>query len=218
MIEDLIESAISSRKRHDEYSKTHGSRALIAFIGSPGSGKSTQAEELTKRISKYSKVHHVNIGQILRESGDEEVLEIMDSGALIPDEIVFRVLKDKLSKIGEGHIILDGFFRRANESEWLIKNQKVLDVDVQALVDIKLSDKEAIARLKERGRMDDEDEDIKVRLRVFKDNRVGVLANLEKNKVFILEVDGSPSVEEIANRVYLELGEWIDIPGWEESL
>ncbi len=214
MIEDIIESAKSSRVKHEEYYKTHGSRSLVAFVGSPGSGKSTQAKALAERISKYSKVHHINVGQILRESGDEEILKIMNTGELVPDEAVFKVLRAKLKEVGDGFIVLDGFFRRENESEWLIKNQKDLDIDVQALVNIKLSDKEAIERLRKRGRDDDEDSDIKVRLKVFEANEKKILKNLKKHNVWVLEVDGSSAVEEIAKKIYFELGDWIDIPGW----
>lgn len=218
MIEEIVESAKESRKRHDEYYKTHGKRSLVGLIGSPGSGKSTQAKALAERISKYSKVHHINIGQILRESGDKEILKIMNSGELIPDEVVFRVLSAKLKEVGDGFIVLDGFFRRKNEAEWLIKNQKVLDVDIEAVVDIKLSDDLAAERLQKRGRADDESEDIKVRLEVFKANEAEVLAALKNNKIWVLEVDGAPSVEEISKNIYGQLAEWVNIPGANEEL
>lgn len=218
MIDELIKSIKDNRDSREEYMKTHGTRPLIAFIGSPGSGKSTQAEALTKRISKYSGVHHVNTGQLLRDSADKEVVRIMNEGLLVPDEVVFQHLEDKFSELGEGFIVMDGFFRTGNEADWLIKNQKRLDVDLQALVNIKLSDEEAIERLRSRGRADDEDEDIKVRLDVFKQNRVGVLRVLEENGVWVLEIDGSPDPEAIANSIYLRLGEWVNIPGWEEAL
>jgi adenylate kinase len=190
----------------------------VGLIGSPGSGKSTQAQALAERISKYSVVHHINIGQILRQSEDEQILKIMNEGELIPDEAVFRVLATKLKEVGDGFIILDGFFRRENEAEWLIKNQKDLDVDVLAVVEIKLSDEVAVERLQKRGRADDEAEDIKVRLRVFKENEKTILKRLAEYKICVLEVDGSPSVEEISKKIYAELAEWVDVPGANKEL
>src|SRR6185312_12409888 len=95
---------------------------LILF-GAPGSGKGTQAKLLRERCIKGP---HISTGDILREhvrTGDDlghEVAAIMASGQLAPDEIVSRVVEERIGRkdCAEG-FILDGYPRTVPQARFL---------------------------------------------------------------------------------------------------
>jgi adenylate kinase len=85
---------------------------IILFLGPPGCGKGTQA----KMLAKKKAIPVISTGDLLRlklnESISALVKESMSTGALVPDEIVFSILADRISqKDCENGFILDGFPR-----------------------------------------------------------------------------------------------------------
>jgi adenylate kinase len=98
-----------------------GKVCLILF-GPPGSGKGTQAKLLKQSLG----IAHISTGDMLRErvaSGDSlgrEVAGIMESGALVPDETVNRLVEDRIQAPDcEKGFILDGFPRTVNQARLL---------------------------------------------------------------------------------------------------
>lgn len=97
--------------------------AVILF-GPPGSGKGTQAVLLSECLG----IPHISTGDILREhvaAGDElgrQVQEIMRAGKLVPDELVNRVVEERIGRpdCGRG-FILDGYPRTLRQAELLGK-------------------------------------------------------------------------------------------------
>ncbi|MCW5872162.1 MAG: nucleoside monophosphate kinase, partial [Candidatus Eremiobacteraeota bacterium] len=81
----------------------------IILIGPPGAGKGTQARYLS---DKYN-LSHISTGDILRENrkqGTElgkQAAGYMDSGKLVPDELIVTMVAEKLT--GDGGFVLDGF-------------------------------------------------------------------------------------------------------------
>jgi len=95
--------------------------ALI-LLGPPGSGKGTVA----KSLSAHFAIPHVSTGDILREnvkSGTElgkEVKAVMDAGKLVSDQLVNRVVEDRLARAdcAKG-VILDGYPRTIEQAQVL---------------------------------------------------------------------------------------------------
>ncbi len=97
------------------------SMALI-LLGPPGSGKGTVA----KSLSAHFAIPHVSTGDILRENVKagtglgQEVKAVMDSGKLVSDQLVNRVVEDRLgrSDCARG-VILDGYPRTLEQAQVL---------------------------------------------------------------------------------------------------
>lgn len=109
----------------------------IILLGAPGAGKGTQAEVISEALS----IPQISTGNMLREAvkdGTEYGLkakEAMDSGALVSDEIVIGILKDRIAQDdAKGGFILDGFPRTVPQAEALdnmgVQIDKVIEIFV----------------------------------------------------------------------------------------
>ena len=109
----------------------------LILLGAPGAGKGTQAEDISEALS----IPQISTGNMLREAvknGTEYGLKAkaaMDSGALVSDEIVIGILKDRIAQDDcKGGFILDGFPRTVPQAEALdamgVTIDKVLEIYV----------------------------------------------------------------------------------------
>ena len=124
-----------------EWKLSQGEIMKLIFVGPQGSGKGTQAKIIAKKLSLV----HVSTGDLVRETtGDlkKEVDNYINKGRLVPDPLIIRLLEQKLKEIGDKGIILDGFPRNLNQAEEL---DKIIKID--KIIEISISDKEAIKRL-----------------------------------------------------------------------
>ena len=94
----------------------------VIFLGAPGAGKGTQA----RRLAASSGVPQVATGDLLREAVAEgtrlgrEAKRYMDSGALVPDEVVIGLVDERLARPdASGGYVLDGFPRTVTQAEAL---------------------------------------------------------------------------------------------------
>ncbi len=116
----------------------------LILLGAPGAGKGTQAEVISERLH----IPTISTGNIIREalkSGTElgeKAKSYMDSGALVPDEIVIGIIKERLAKDDcQNGFILDGFPRTIPQAEALDRMGVVID----RVIDIEVAD-DVIAR------------------------------------------------------------------------
>ena len=143
----------------------------IVFFGPPGSGKGTQAKLLAKELN----IQHLSTGDILRDKlSDDDSLsfklkEIMSTGNLVSDDILNKIIADKLmSKECTNGYILDGYPRTISQSDFLLflakSNDFNLDVIFDFKIDFKLVEERILKRSKEEKRSDDNTNVIKTRL------------------------------------------------------
>ena len=94
----------------------------IIFLGAPGAGKGTQAKLVAERYG----IPQISTGEILRQNvarGTElgkKAKVFMDKGELVPDDLVFGMVAERLRNADcvKG-FILDGFPRTLPQAEWL---------------------------------------------------------------------------------------------------
>jgi adenylate kinase len=99
----------------------------------PGAGKGDNGEHLGKR----SNMTHISTGELFRaldtnSALGKEVQEISAAGGLISDDIVNRMVEDKLSP--EKNIVLDGYPRSVPQAEWLLEKVKDMPFEVVAIL------------------------------------------------------------------------------------
>lgn len=124
-------------------------RLCLILFGPPGSGKGTQAKLLRTCMSGA----HISTGDMLRErvaSGDElgtQVSSLMSSGQLVPDELVNRLVEDRIEQPDSASgFILDGYPRTVPQAEILNGMLKAKQIG-SMVVHLKVDYNKIIARL-----------------------------------------------------------------------
>ena len=110
----------------------------IILLGSPGSGKGTQAKFITE---KYGIVQ-ISTGDILSSAVREgtplgvEAKKIMDAGGLVSDDIILNIIKERIAQNDCKHgFLLDGFPRTIAQAEGLAQMGVKLDYVVEIVVE-----------------------------------------------------------------------------------
>jgi len=122
----------------------------VAFLGPPGAGKGTQARDLAQEW----RVLHLATGDMLREAVaagsplGREAKGYMDQGALVPDDVIIRMMGERLGKADAARgFILDGFPRTIAQADALAKLLKDLGQTLDSVVYFDVSEPELLRRL-----------------------------------------------------------------------
>jgi adenylate kinase len=122
----------------------------VAFLGPPGAGKGTQARDLAQEWGAL----HLATGDMLREAVaagsplGREAKGYMDQGALVPDDVIIRMMGERLGRPDAGRgFILDGFPRTIAQAEALAKLLKDLGQTLDTVVYFDVSEPELLRRL-----------------------------------------------------------------------
>lgn len=125
----------------------------LVLLGAPGAGKGTQAELLKDRDGCV----HISTGDIFRQNlRDEtplglEAKSYMDKGALVPDEIVLKMVSARLLEPDvQGGFLLDGFPRTVPQAEFLDKFLSEHGTKLDAVLLFSIEDDVLVHRLSNR--------------------------------------------------------------------
>ena len=183
----------------------------IVLLGPPGSGKGTQSKFL---VEKFGFIQ-ISTGDLLRDqvqqkdsSMGKEISEIMKNGELVPDEIVIKLIIEKITIYKEKNIIFDGFPRNINQAkvldESLEKISVLLDKAVFIDVDYEILKERIISRINESGnenkRSDDNVQTLVKRIDVYKKNTLPIV-EYYKEKGILTEINGMLKIEEVSQQI-----------------
>jgi adenylate kinase len=118
----------------------------LILLGGPGAGKGTQANF----IKENYQIPQISTGDMLRaavKAGTElgkKAKEFMDSGALVPDEVIIGLVKERIQEADcQKGFLFDGFPRTIPQADAM----KDAGVAIDAVVDIDVPDEEIIKRM-----------------------------------------------------------------------
>ncbi|MBA4729089.1 MAG: adenylate kinase [Deltaproteobacteria bacterium TMED126] len=172
---------------------------ILILFGPPGAGKGTQADLLKDKFNLL----HLSTGDILREEVSnntdlgQQAKKFMDSGELVTDELIIGMIKNKIDSTRnvEG-FLFDGFPRTISQAEALDSMLLSNSLNVDKVISLEVDDNVLTQRLLSRGRSDDNEETIKNRLNVYKNQTLPIKDYYLKNNKLV-EVKGDDSVDDV---------------------
>jgi adenylate kinase len=118
----------------------------IILLGSPGSGKGTQAQFITEKFA----IPQISTGDMLRAAVREgtplgiEAKKVMDAGGLVSDDIILGLIKERIAQTDcKNGYLLDGFPRTIAQAEGLA----TMGVELDYVIEIAVDDEEIIKRM-----------------------------------------------------------------------
>jgi adenylate kinase len=170
----------------------------IILMGGPGSGKSTYAEYITKRFT----IPHIYPGGMLRkevEKGSEigqKVKDIISTGQFVPNEIVLKLIKDKVDQSPSGYV-LDGWPISLSQ----VRDMEEANIGYDKVIFLDVSREEILKRLLARGRADDTEEIINNRIDLY-NRETGPAVEYFRGKPGFVEIKAEGgTIEDNANKI-----------------
>jgi adenylate kinase len=182
---------------------------IVVIFGPPGSGKGTQS----KFVSDTFGLAHVATGDMLRaevQSGSalgREVAPIMERGELVPDELVARVIEERLRQPDARRgVLLDGFPRTVPQAQALDAMLRRGSRKVNVVLSLEVPESELVERILKRaaaeGRADDTPETVRRRMAVYAEETAPVMDHYAGSGARVLRIDGVGSIEDVQRRIH----------------
>jgi len=199
----------------------------LIFVGAQGCGKGTQGKIVAEKLG----LCHISTGDLVRaaEGGlAKEIHSYIDVGNLVPDDLILRLLEERLKKPDcEKGIILDGYPRNIAQSE---KLDTIMNID--KVIEIDISDDESVKRISGRAlckkcginwnlftqpkpknpevcdecgeklfkREDDNEEALRKRLEIYHRDTKPILEHYDS-----IKIDGTKDIEKVTEDILKQL-------------
>lgn len=177
---------------------------MILLFGPTGAGKSMQGQMLAVRMGwKW-----LSTGEMLRQSNDSEVIELLKRGELINDQLTYEVFEQAVQDARDKHysnIIVDGFPRTAEQATWLDEYLAKMNEKIDIVVVLEVPEAEIMKRLELRHRMEDTPETIAKRMTLYRQKMYPILGTFAESHVKIVHLDGTGTAGEVHDRIYEEV-------------
>lgn len=179
----------------------------LVLLGPPGAGKGTQASLLADSL----KIPHISTGDLFRANISEgtelgkEAQSYMDAGKLVPTSVTAKMVRDRLNQDdAAAGFLLDGFPRTIEQAELL---EAMLAEDghkLDSVINYVVSEDVVVERMLARGRNDDNEDTIRTRLEVYREETAPLIDHYAE---ILLNIDAEGTVEDISTTTLEVLGQ-----------
>jgi adenylate kinase len=178
------------------------------LLGPPGAGKGTQAGRLAEKLG----IPQISTGELFRRNIDKgtklglEAKRYLDAGDLVPSDLTNQLVDDRLADADAANgFILDGYPRSLEQAKALHEMLQRRGTDIDAVLELRVSQEELFQRLKGRGRADDTDDVILNRMKVYRDETAPLL-EYYSGESKLKTVDAVGTMDEVFARALHALG------------
>ena len=176
----------------------------IVLLGPPGSGKGTQAERLIDELG-FTALATGDLLRAARQEGSElghEAEGYMDSGDLVPDDVILAMIEEELDKLQGEPVLFDGFPRTVGQADALAHALERRDRTLTGVVQIDVSDDAVTERILGRGqgRVDDNPETVRERLHVYHEETEPLVRYYDERGL-LRRVDGTGDVDAVHDAI-----------------
>lgn len=182
----------------------------IILLGPPGCGKGTQSKILVEKHNFFQ----ISTGDILRKkvhsgSSDGKMLKkIMETGQLVPDELVINIIIESMDQNSGKNIIFDGFPRNLVQAKALDHALLVKELEINFVLLLEVNFDELEKRIQKRvseansenQREDDNAQILNKRLEVYKEATLPIIKFYEqKNK--LNRINGMMAIDLVSKEI-----------------
>ncbi|MBF6297665.1 adenylate kinase [Nocardia amamiensis] len=178
----------------------------VVLLGPPGAGKGTQAVLLSEKLG----VPHISTGDLFRANISQqtplgrEAQKYMDAGDLVPSDVTNRMVEARVNEPDAANgFVLDGYPRTVDQADALEKILKDMDTKLDAVLCFVVPEDTVVERMLARGRADDNEDVIRNRLRVYREETEPLLEHYDG---LVVSVDGVGEVDDVNTRALRALG------------
>lgn len=176
------------------------------LLGPPGAGKGTQATLLSEKLS----VPHISTGDLFRANIGQgtplglEAKQYIDAGELVPTDVTARMVESRLEEEdAKNGFLLDGFPRTVEQANILAELLTNQGLELDGVLNFQVDEDVVVERMLARGRADDNEETIRTRLRVYREETAPLIDHYGDA---LINIAAEGEVEEINARVMEALG------------